>query len=164
MQDHYQILDLGSKRYDEALSVQEVKQAYRRALLLHHPDKDSGRPAVAAPQHAVSVDSIALAYKTLVDPTLRADYNRALSFSGIQRSGGVLAEKMMHRTGLETVDLDSLEFHESDRMWSRSCRCGDDKGFVATEMDLEKQVDEGELTIGCRGCSLWLRVLFSVED
>ncbi|KXL42577.1 hypothetical protein M433DRAFT_460721 [Acidomyces richmondensis BFW] len=164
MQDYYRILDLGSRRYDGTLSAQEVKQAYRRALLLHHPDKESGRSTASTPHLSVSVDSIALAYKTLVDPILKADYDRALSISGIQQNGDLRAEKMIHHTGLETVDLDSLEFHESDRMWSRSCRCGEDKGFIATETELEKHVDEGELIVGCRGCSLWLRVLFSVED
>jgi diphthamide biosynthesis protein 4 len=68
------------------------------------------------------------------------------------------------RTGLDTVDLDDLIFDEGKELWTRGCRCGDDAGFVVTEAELELNAEDGELIIGCRGCSLWLRVLFGVEE
>lgn len=37
-------------------------------------------------------------------------------------------------------------------------------GYVVTEDELEKNLEDRELIVGCRGCSLWLRVLFSVEE
>lgn len=68
------------------------------------------------------------------------------------------------RTGIETVDLDDLEVDEARGEWYRSCRCGDDQGFLVAESDLEEAVEEGELSVGCRGCSLWLKVLFGVME
>jgi diphthamide biosynthesis protein 4 len=32
------------------------------------------------------------------------------------------------------------------------------------EEDLEDAGEEGEVVVGCRGCSLWLRVLFGVVE
>jgi hypothetical protein len=48
--------------------------------------------------------------------------------------------------------------------WYRGCRCGDERGFMVTEMDLEKEAEHGEVVIGCRGCSLWMKILFAMEE
>jgi diphthamide biosynthesis protein 4 len=52
----------------------------------------------------------------------------------------------------------------SEQIWYRSCRCGDERGFVIMESDLEDAAQEGEIRVGCTGCSLWLRVLFGVVE
>lgn len=94
-------------------------------------------------------------------------------------------------TGLEMVDLDDMEMivegegeGQSDEegggggesVWMRGCRCGDARGFVVREAELEAAaaeaeagsdmrtpVGEGEVVVGCSGCSLWIRVVFAVE-
>ncbi|KAK4540309.1 hypothetical protein LTR36_009621 [Oleoguttula mirabilis] len=163
MPSHYELLGLESWPNDDTLSAQDIKHAYKRALLLHHPDKVAGALPQAKPSKpTVTVDEIAQAYKTLSDPHLRTEYDRVAARSDPDQRNG--STGTVQRTGLETVDLDSLAFDEQTESWSRSCRCGDTKGFVVTESELEKYVGDGELTVGCKGCSLWLKVLFSVEE
>ena len=162
--NYYQLLALERMQHTDVLSSQEVKTAYKRALLQYHPDKQSGASLAKVPTNvrpsSVTVDDIALAYKVLSEPSLRAEYDRWL----YGKDGKVDADDRVHRTGLETVDLDDLLFEPTSSTWSRNCRCGDDKGFVVTESELEKNTEDGELIVGCKGCSLWLRVLFGVEE
>jgi len=148
-QDYYTILNLSSRKQDPSLSPTEIKSAYKKALLVHHPDKVKSKSQI-------SIDTIALAYKILSSPDLRQAYDKSLSTSSPQ-------QKVFH-TGLDTVDLDDLDFDESRAVWLRGCRCGDEGDFVVTEGELEKNVEDGELIVGCRGCSLWLRVLFGIEE
>lgn len=163
MPSHYELLGLDSRAHENTLSAQELKQAYKRALLLHHPDKIAGvSPTAKSSKTPVTVDDIALAYKTLSDPRLRSEYDRSIARGGSDQRN--TSADAVQRTGLETVDLDSLTFHDENETWSRSCRCGETTGFVVSEAELEKFVGEGELTVGCKGCSLWLRVLFSLEE
>lgn len=35
---------------------------------------------------------------------------------------------------------------------------------MVTEEELEKESAHGEIVIGCRGCSLWMKVLFAVQE
>ena len=162
--NYYQLLGLERKQNASVLSSHEVKAAYRGALLQHHPDKNvhtpTFRPARNVERSPVTVDEIALAYKVLSEPSLRAEYNLWLQSNDSDDD----AYGRIHRTGLETVDLDDLAFDPASSLWSRSCRCGDEKGFTVTEAELEKNAEDGELFVGCKGCSLWLRVLFGVED
>lgn len=148
--DYYATLNLSSRRQDPSLSQTEIKTAYRKALLAHHPDK------LKAKSSQVSIDTIALAYKILSSPDLRQEYDKGLTTTQA-------SDKIFH-TGLDTVDLDDLHFDESKDVWMHGCRCGDEGGFVVTEDELEKNAEDGELIVGCRGCSLWLRVLFGVEE
>lgn len=74
------------------------------------------------------------------------------------------------------MDLEDLseDGNEDGGVWFRGCRCGDERGFLVTEEDLERGVDaenegkgttgRGEVVVGCRGCSLWVRVVFAVQD
>jgi diphthamide biosynthesis protein 4 len=152
--DYYTVLNLATRKLDPSLSPTEVKAAYKRALLQHHPDKVKSK----SPSSGITVDSIALAYKILSSPALKTEYDL-----GLQTSRPKDDDKVF-RTGLDTVDLDDLIFDEGKELWTRGCRCGDDAGFVVTEAELELNAEDGELIIGCRGCSLWLRVLFGVEE
>jgi diphthamide biosynthesis protein 4 len=165
MPDHYEVLGLQARRYATDLSPQEVKQAYKRALLQHHPDKGSTLKSDHIHRDGdsiVTVDDVTNAYKVLSDSGLRLQYDKDILQEQSKRED--FAGGRVHRTGLETVDLDALEFDAQSDIWSRSCRCGDVRGYIVTEPELEKNADAGELTVGCRGCSLWLRVLFSVEE
>jgi diphthamide biosynthesis protein 4 len=175
--NYYTTLSLSSRKYDPTLTPAEVKAAYKRALLQHHPDKKS---TSSPPQsrNNITIDSIALAYKILSSPSLKAEYDSHLqqaSRSHNNKTNNTNPDSededeesgIIFRTGLETVDLDDLGFVEDskadDETWTRSCRCGDDGGFVVTEKELEANAEDGEVIVGCRGCSLWLRVLFGVE-
>lgn len=116
-----------------------------------------------------TVDDIVLAYKTLSNPSARTEYDRSLLSS--QREGLPLHLFGRPTTkdgrldpGCEVVDLDDLSFDEERSSWYRGCRCGDDKGFVVTEAELEESAAERVVVTGCRGCSLWLQVEFEAAD
>src|SRR5260370_38990623 len=62
--DHYRVLGVSSHANDE-----EIKKAYRRLAKRYHPDVTQ-TPASA--QHFIEVDN---AYKTLIDPVKRCEYD-----------------------------------------------------------------------------------------
>lgn len=187
--DYYQILNLSFTGSAIPLSKQEIKVAYHKALLKHHPDKagtiaqipDTGikgssawntfssRPgAPEVSRSTYTIDEITSAYKTLSDPRLRAEYDLSLRLDRSKDSGRDKPGEVFH-TGLEVVDLEDLSCDEGDDeaerpvCWYRGCRCGDERGFLVTEDELEKEAEHGEIVVGCRGCSLWLKVLFAVQ-
>jgi diphthamide biosynthesis protein 4 len=174
MATHYEVLGLPSS-FDStgALTPQLLKAAYRRALLLHHPDKvqqivpPDGAPERTSQMNSSSnytVDQITKAYSVISAPKLRAQYDRELALQS-QKTGTYSSQKKdIFRTGIEVVDLDDLEIDDKNSLWYRSCRCGDGRGFLVREEDLEEAADDGELNVGCKGCSLWLKVLFGVID
>jgi len=136
------------------LTPQLIKKAYHAALLLHHPDKSVSAPTPQAP----SVDLLTLAYTTLSSPELRTEYN--LTLASAPTVGGNGSEVV------QTVDLDEFLHDEETGRWVKACRCGEEEGFVLSEEELEKVVEEGEreIVVGCGGCSLWWRVEFAVVD
>ncbi|KAJ5095939.1 hypothetical protein NUU61_005295 [Penicillium alfredii] len=188
--DYYEILSLpftGSTA--TVLSKQQIKLAYHKALLKHHPDKagavaqDAGLKGVPAAngifsrsdddtarRRSYTIDEITTAYKTLSDPLLRAEYDRSLRLDRSKAAEREKAGDVFH-TGLEIVDLEDLACDEDGgagdehggACWYRGCRCGDERGFLVTEGDLEREAEHGEIVIGCRGCSLWLKILFAVD-
>lgn len=170
---HYDVLQLPRRTDWSRLSKDEIKAAYRRALLIHHPDR------TAAAAHAVlnpasdlrprtptySVDEIVVAYEVLVDPRKRAAYDQALDFdrdhlSGRAGAGGANGTHI----GVEVYDLEDLDHDEAQNIWSKSCRCGDEQGYILNELDLEKESQHGEIYVGCRGCSLFVKVLFGLDE
>ncbi|QGA20344.1 hypothetical protein EYB26_008046 [Talaromyces marneffei] len=172
--DYYSILNIPSTDSSSGklpiISRQQLKNAYHKALLKHHPDKSSPSPSPAPASREQSntytVDDITNAYKVLFDPVLRAEYDRRLI---LQRKKVVeKSEDVSFHTGLEIVDLEDLIEQDDEATgsssWYRGCRCGDKKGFIVTEDELEAEAQHGEILVGCRGCSLWIKVLFAVED
>ena len=189
--DLYEILNLpftGST--STTLSKQQVKIAYHKALLKHHPDKagavahDTGLQGSILPtpngfsmrssddtphRRAYTIDEITKAYKTLSDPGLRAEYDRSLRLDRLKVAEREMTGDVFH-TGLEIVDLEDLDCDEGETAngetvcWYRGCRCGDERGYLVTDNDLEREAEHGEIIIGCRGCSLWMKILFAVQD
>ena len=212
--DHYEVLNLPKPRPGViSISNQDIRRAYRRALLLHHPDKRTNtmqptmsidddeegrmshgrrRPETNArlpPTDTVSIDQITLAYRTLMNPARRADYDRQLLYQPTPYIAATTTtttttttnNSTMTTTTIsstfststtttttttpsnhETVDLDDLVFDQRNRLWQAPCRCGASLGFVVTEADLEENSHhaEGAVYVACVGCSLWLKVEF----
>jgi hypothetical protein len=63
------------------------------------------------------------------------------------------------------VDLDDLDSRRRARTYGTEVA---DVGMIAVssseESDLEEATEDGEISVGCRGCSLWLKVLFGVME
>ena len=154
-QDHYEVLDLPSSTKD--LSEKDIKLAYRRALLLHHPDKSHQTPSSRSDNP--SIDQITTAYQTLIDPITRSQYQKS-QVSQLFRINPLARS----HPGLETVDLDDLLYDEQKDMWYGSCRCGKQRAYLVSKEELEMHVEDGEVFAGCEGCSLWLRITFAVDD
>lgn len=154
--DHYTILGLSGATQ---LSPDTLRTAYRRALLLHHPDKVVAQKAVQipreVPKHYFTVDQIAEAYETLSDPVLKSSYDEGL----LRNKARLVANKRSgNGAGLETFDLEDLEYDDSSQKWSRKCRCGGT--YSVSEQELEEVASEGEVVAGCHGCSLCIRITF----
>ncbi|KAI9733196.1 MAG: hypothetical protein M1818_007314 [Claussenomyces sp. TS43310] len=168
---YYEILSLSETECAaQELSLQKIKAAYRTTLLKHHPDKANidnhswpPRKTSATIPHLYSVDQITKAYSVLSKPELRGQYDRDLQLQRTSESVAQGARAMFH-TGVEIVDLDDLTLGDQGDIWYRSCRCGDLGGFAVTEADLEGAAEDGELNVGCKGCSLWIKVLFDVVE
>ncbi|TVY36861.1 Diphthamide biosynthesis protein [Lachnellula subtilissima] len=164
---HYEILGLPETiRNEFNIPVQTLRGAYRRALLQNHPDKSQlpPKPTLTSQHTVYSIDQISEAFSILSDGKSRAKYDKELKLQNNSANAAGEKGKQAFRTGVETVDLDDLEFDEAQEEWYRSCRCGDERGFLIKETDLEEAAEDGELNVGCKGCSLWLKVLFGVIE
>ncbi|KHE79174.1 hypothetical protein GE21DRAFT_2476 [Neurospora crassa] len=179
----YEILSLSPTTSD--LTPASIKQAYRRALLTHHPDKSSSNFSSSnsnshPPKTLYTIDQISLAYTTLSSPTLRTQYDaslRRLAAAASSRTHPTTTNVVEDfQTGIDTIDLDDMVFvpHESSSStgissnekdtWYRPCRCGNERGFALTEEDLEENADLGEVLVQCADCTIWLRVCYVVAE
>lgn len=168
---HYEILGLPEAiRNESHIPAQTLKSAYRRALLQNHPDKSQTQNKAPSPSctgvSTYSIDQISEAFRILSNSRSRATYDKELKLQreNSNTEGGKGGQGQAFRTGVETVDLDDLEVDDDQNIWYRSCRCGDECGFLIAETDLEEAADDGEVNVGCRGCSLWLKVQFGVIE
>lgn len=159
-QNHYEVLALPSNHStSKDLTDKDIRHAYRRALLLHHPDKS--RPSITSPRTSrYTIDAITLAYKTLINPSTRSKYDLSL----ITPSTATKVPFRPSHPGLDTVDLGDMGYDGTEQMWYRGCRCGKDGVFVITEEELELNAEYGETITPCQGCSLWLRVTFAMAE
>jgi diphthamide biosynthesis protein 4 len=173
--NHYTILSLpfptGKQSEPFKLSTaEEIKQAYRLALLTHHPDKNTVSSTTKSTADKPSIDAIKLAYTILSDPKSRVEYDRDLILQS-QKADTIdntqlTDTRRSFRTGEELIDLDDMAYDEAPGIWYRACRCGEQRGYTVTETQLEEEERKGgrEVVVGCIGCSLWLRVGFSVAE
>jgi diphthamide biosynthesis protein 4 len=162
----YKILGL-SGRPSSTVSKRDVKAAYHRTLLLYHPDKrngslSAGRPLNSQNEESYTIDQITEAYNTLFDEATRAAYDKQLEWSK-EGSNGRFTKEILHN-GVEVHDLEDLDYDEDKNIWSRGCRCGDPNGYMLTEAELENESSEGEIYVVCKGCSLWIKVLFGTSE
>jgi len=171
--NHYAILNLPSPPdISNPPTAHDIKQAYRLALLSYHPDKTkspSNPPedplALQNDYPKPSIDAIKRAYEILSSPRTRQTYDRTLLLQTSRLTSPSQQQRSFH-PGSEILDLDDLTFDEQSRVWYLACRCGENKGFIVREDDLEREEQKGgrEVVVGCVGCSLWIRVGFGVVD
>jgi diphthamide biosynthesis protein 4 len=184
--DYYSILGLNAQSHgpSKQIPTADIRRAYKLALLSAHPDKTTS-------QQPHTVDEVKEAYTILSSPTSKASYDNYLlqnpGLIGSTNSTTLQAPSSDFILGLELLDLSDFDvldpgFKFSDGSndaegegeverngqmeWTRSCRCGMEKGYVILEEELEdaEQRGETEVLVGCEGCSLWVRVGFGVEE
>jgi len=171
--NYYTVLGLPSPTSSHSASAAQIKVAFRRTLLQHHPDKAPGisaRPTAQRDQRPSSaqfpydIDTICLARDTLLDSARRQLYDNTLLQNIRTRTGTAITD--LHPTELETLDLDDMSYNEERSSWSRVCRCGNSKAYEVTEEDLNIASEEGgkEVLVGCGGCSLFVRVVFEAIE
>ena len=170
MSTHYAILSLPPPNSSDhsSISPETIKFAYRRALLNSHPDKKTtaSHPPSTPTSSLFSIDQITQAYKTLSNPATRLLYDQSLLVAPSPAPTADGAGDKERFSGLESVDLDDMDFDEERGFWYRGCRCGRKRGYGVTEGDLEDGLDDskekGEVLVGCAGCSLGIRVGYGV--
>jgi curved DNA-binding protein CbpA len=179
---HYDILSLPPPNSPNSptLDTQALKKAYRKALLTNHPDKSSSTSSSSTPSSSscttkpssssstttqkYTIDQVSLAFATLSSPVLKQAYDKSLLLTITNPTTTSSQNQPKFQTGIETTDLDDLDYDPSQNQWYRSCRCGNPRGYLVGEQDLEDASDLGELMVGCADCSLWLRVHFAVVE
>ncbi|KAI0673821.1 hypothetical protein C8Q78DRAFT_652729 [Trametes maxima] len=125
--DYYGLLEIPS-----SAPSADVKAAYHRALLTHHPDKHGSR------NHTVDIGLLQQAFSTLYNPHLRKEYDL------LRTSGKIGGPRPAQIVSLE--DFEEIEDADGNR-WTYPCRCGGQ--YVVTE----DMLDAGQHLVGCASCS-----------
>lgn len=171
---------------DPASQAKIARQAYRRALLKHHPDRqaqnttdekaaassDSSSASNRSSSQHFTVDQITEAYTVLSDAKKRREYTRTLrSQTKTTVSSGAYANTKRRRksraSGADTVVLDDdMSWDGKRKLYYHACDgCGKARGFSLKEDEIEDDSEEDlELTLQCVGCEKSLRVLVPALD
>lgn len=172
-------------------STKDVKSAYHRLLLTHHPDKKVQREDTTILPNRHSIQLIQDAYRTLSDTQQRKDYDAAIHTHFIKLGLTASSASTVNIDGMDRIDLSEFEVTESqpekggvgtagdselEEVFVHACpRCHFEDGFVLSETDLEQGTHEQEqnrlnstdvdyqLLLQCASCSLWLCVTYSIS-
>jgi diphthamide biosynthesis protein 4 len=123
----------------------EVKDAYRRALLLHHPDKRREIKDETTP-NIVDIDLLKEAYTTLSSEDQRTAYD------------GVLASRRNGPRPAHVISLSEFDENIGDAQWTYTCRCSG--RYIIFEDDLEND----RHLVGCDSCSEVVWVGYEAVD
>ncbi|ORY04596.1 DnaJ-domain-containing protein [Basidiobolus meristosporus CBS 931.73] len=82
--DHYKVLGIGKGASDV-----EIRKAYRKLALQHHPDKNAGDE-----QAEIKFKEVSEAYSILSDPTKRRQYDSGANFDDMDMGGGFAGADM----------------------------------------------------------------------
>ena len=143
MQDPYEVLQV-----ERACSAVEIKAAYQRLILVHHPDRKrpSSSSGVAAVAAAADDEFLRIqqAWEVLGDASRRAEYDKRRARAA-QTATSIIAE---------AVPLGEFELQgqNPERWYSKTCRCGEDY-----EISVE-DYQQGCTTVQCNGCSLYVHI------
>ncbi|WVQ74547.1 hypothetical protein IAR50_004148 [Cryptococcus sp. DSM 104548] len=175
--DYYAVLGL-----EEGASPAEVNKAWRREVLLHHPDKN---PSLAIPSSSpgssgtstpngsedqnAKIHLVNQARLVLSDPVLCKEW-RASFLSHAQQPGKPKEEgpHVFRHISLDEFEpcyastmfakAEEIEDEEEPTHFVHPCRCGGE--FLITTDQLEQGVD----VVGCEGCGEWVRVGYEVVE
>jgi diphthamide biosynthesis protein 4 len=186
--DYYSILGLDAQSSSQT-STADIRRAYKLALLAAHPDKNLGAAQQQQQAQPHTIDTVREAYNILSTPSTKAEYDNYLlhhpTLTASSHASTLPPPSSDFILGLEVLDLsdfdvldpgfkfsseaadEDVEVERNGQMeWTRACRCGMEKGYVILEEELEdaESRGEGEVLVGCEGCSLWVRVGFGVEE
>jgi diphthamide biosynthesis protein 4 len=118
-----------------AASLKEIKEAYHRALLKYHPDKNGTGP--------LDISAVKAAYSVLSSTELRTKYDEAL-----REEDASLNSRPAQLISLDDfTECCSAADHSDEVSFSHGCRCGGT--FTVSEHDLEI----GRHLISCDSCS-----------
>ncbi|KAF5332542.1 hypothetical protein D9611_005146 [Ephemerocybe angulata] len=165
----------------------EVKAAYHRALLQHHPDKQSSAasngtsPVLPRAHHSstsplnissgsrLEISLIKLAYETLLSPESRGTYDstimkkrKAHTTSGGPRPAQIISlEDWVSTSRSKTPELheggEDVE-GEEEGPWRYPCRCS---GFYEISVDM---MERGVHLVGCNSCSEVVWAGYELEE
>ena len=130
-------------------SRDEIKQAFLRLALQHHPDKQLRSDSIDGSTNiddTAKFQPISRAWTVLSDAELRKEYDSAWhQRCVIQQSAGPIQD---------TVSIDDFETdnEEPDTLFRYPCRCSD--YFCITEQDKLFKVD----FVCCPSCSLCIKI------
>jgi diphthamide biosynthesis protein 4 len=144
--DFYRILEI-----QQDASQEEVKRAYHRALLRHHPDKKRVEGSGLTPAAIPAIDTLREAFQILSSPSSRQIYDQTLSSSQTPKT----APRPANVVSLD--DFKEVRRRDSST-WTYTCRCGGT--FVISEQLLDDDIH----LIGCDCCSEVVWVGYEVQE
>ncbi|TEB39786.1 DnaJ-domain-containing protein, partial [Coprinellus micaceus] len=143
--DHYQVLSV-----PHDASVQEIKAAYHRALLQHHPDKQNALRGSRSSSESIEISVIKRAYETLVSPEKRGEYDVFRRRKDrIGRAAGPRPAQVISLEEWISVGSggNGDEEEEEEGPWRYPCRCS---GFYEISVSM---MERGVHLVGCSSCS-----------
>ncbi|BDA42843.1 probable DnaJ homolog subfamily C member 24 [Coccomyxa sp. Obi] len=146
--NHYQALNVAPDA-----TMDEIRAAYRAAILHLHPDKAGPGSGHKEWQSTAVFMRVQQAWEVLKDAETRTAYNQVLMAKALQKEIAVSAE----------VDLDDMASHTDATgemcLFTYPCRCG--SNFAVSEAELSEHADN--VVVQCQDCSLAIRVLYTVH-
>ncbi|KAG2484231.1 hypothetical protein HYH03_016966 [Edaphochlamys debaryana] len=125
-------------------STNDIKDAYRAAVLKHHPDKlagaDCGNGAEASLADSADFKRVQQAWEVLRDPSQRAAYDSGLTLAALRATVAFQDEL--------TLDEMDAETEEGEDVYTYPCRCGD--SYRLRKVDANEHPD---IAVQCRTCS-----------
>lgn len=144
---HYETLEVAHDA-----SPDEIRQNYRRLILVHHPDKRSNSHQDHLPRQA---EALNVAYAVLSDAASRSDYDEALKAKQAEPTPSSNMSAVSHIVSLSDFaakDEDGIE------KYYFPSRCGGD--FEVDVQELEE--GNGDLLLQCDGCTERIRVVYEL--
>jgi diphthamide biosynthesis protein 4 len=149
--DFYRILGI-----QQDASQEQIKRAYHRALLRHHPDKKRVEDAGLTPTTIPAIDTLVEAFKALSSPASRQIYDQILKSSPMSCQPPMTAPRPANVVSLD--DFQEVNQGDSSSTWTHPCRCG------GTFIISEQLLDEDIHLIGCDCCSEVVWVGYEAEE